>query len=176
MRIRTGTLLGVAVAIVIVWASIAAIVYLALPDWQQRGQFGDVFGAVNALFSGLAFAGLIFAILLQREDLELQRQELTLTRQELARTAHAQEQSEAALRAQADAAARSARLATINFLLDHYKQELGTMIGIAYPANDSRLLKMRALQKREAALLAQLESLYREVIPDEQSDGTAQNR
>jgi hypothetical protein len=34
-----------------------------------RGQFGDQFGAVNALFSGFAFAGIIFTILLQRSDL-----------------------------------------------------------------------------------------------------------
>jgi hypothetical protein len=33
------------------------------------GQFGDLFGAVNALFSGLAFAGLIVAITLQRKEL-----------------------------------------------------------------------------------------------------------
>ncbi|HWY09838.1 MAG TPA: hypothetical protein VN026_00865, partial [Bacteroidia bacterium] len=38
-----------------------------------RGVFGDKFGAVNALFSGLAFAGIIFTILLQRKELELQR-------------------------------------------------------------------------------------------------------
>jgi hypothetical protein len=42
-----------------------------------------MFGAVNALFSGLAFAGLIYAILLQREELEFQRQELIETRAEL---------------------------------------------------------------------------------------------
>lgn len=34
-----------------------------------RGQFGDKFGAVNALFSGLAFAGIIITLLLQRRDL-----------------------------------------------------------------------------------------------------------
>lgn len=34
-----------------------------------RGQFGDQFGAINALFSGFAFAGIIFTILLQRRDL-----------------------------------------------------------------------------------------------------------
>lgn len=34
-----------------------------------KGQFGDQFGAVNSLFSGLAFAGIIFTILLQRGDL-----------------------------------------------------------------------------------------------------------
>lgn len=51
--------------------------------WEERGQFGDMFGAVNALFSGFAFAGIIVTILLQREELTLQRQELELTREEL---------------------------------------------------------------------------------------------
>ncbi|WP_303181739.1 putative phage abortive infection protein [uncultured Butyricimonas sp.] len=49
----------------------------------ERGTFGDQFGAVNALFSGLAFAGLIYTILLQHEELGLQRQELADTREEL---------------------------------------------------------------------------------------------
>ena len=42
----------------------------------ERGTFGDMFGAVNALFSGLAFAGLIATLLYQREELKLQRKEL----------------------------------------------------------------------------------------------------
>lgn len=50
---------------------------------ERRGQFGDQFGAVNALFSGLAFAGLIFTIILQKKELALQREELTQTREEL---------------------------------------------------------------------------------------------
>ena len=42
------------------------------------------FGSVNALFSGLAFAGLIYAIHLQRKELSLQRAELRLQREEMA--------------------------------------------------------------------------------------------
>lgn len=45
-----------------------------------RGSFGDKFGAVNSLFSGLAFAGVIFTILLQRRELEIQRNEVEETR------------------------------------------------------------------------------------------------
>ena len=45
---------------------------------EARGQFGDLFGGVNALFTGLAFAGVIYTILLQRRELELQREELRL--------------------------------------------------------------------------------------------------
>ena len=55
-------------------------------DKEQRGTFGDQFGAVNALFSGLAFAGLIYTIILQRHDLKLQRRDLRLQREELALT------------------------------------------------------------------------------------------
>lgn len=52
-------------------------------DKDVRGTFGDQFGAVNALFSGLAFAGLIYTIILQRRDLALQRKDLALQRKEL---------------------------------------------------------------------------------------------
>lgn len=79
----------------IVWVMLGGVVILFLlnmslilvnndPNW--RGTFGDQFGAVNALFSGLAFAGLIYTIILQRRDLELQRNDLKLQREELALT------------------------------------------------------------------------------------------
>lgn len=79
----------------IVWVMLGGVVVLFLlnmsliwvnndPNW--RGTFGDQFGAVNALFSGLAFAGLIYTIILQRRDLKLQRNDLKLQREELALT------------------------------------------------------------------------------------------
>lgn len=48
---------------------------------DARGTFGDKFGAINSLFAGLAFAGIIFTILLQRKELQLQRDELASTRE-----------------------------------------------------------------------------------------------
>jgi hypothetical protein len=35
-----------------------------------RGQFGDKFGAINALFAGFAFAGIIFTIFLQNREIK----------------------------------------------------------------------------------------------------------
>lgn len=64
------------------WAALGIAIYYGLPDWPSRGQFGDVFGAVNALFSGLAFAGVVYAIVLQRRELALQREEMELSRKE----------------------------------------------------------------------------------------------
>lgn len=53
----------------------------SLPN-EERGTFGDMFGSINALYSGLAFAGIIFTILLQKKELKLQREELSDTRKE----------------------------------------------------------------------------------------------
>ncbi|KFF23255.1 putative phage abortive infection protein [Chryseobacterium vrystaatense] len=53
---------------------------------QSQGLFGDMFGASNALFTGLSFVGVIIAILLQRQELKLQRNELELTRKEMEQT------------------------------------------------------------------------------------------
>lgn len=50
---------------------------------EQKGQIGDQYGALNALFTGVAFAGLITTIILQRKDLQLQRTDLQLQREEL---------------------------------------------------------------------------------------------
>lgn len=58
------------------------LTYILLKDCDTRGTFGDMFGSVNALFSGLALAGIILTILLQRNELKLQREELKETRKE----------------------------------------------------------------------------------------------
>lgn len=74
-----------ALIVVGVWAVSGALLLDSTNDTflGDRGTFGDMFGAVNALFSGLAFAGIIFTIFLQRRELQLQRSELEETRKEL---------------------------------------------------------------------------------------------
>lgn len=66
--------------VILVWGISGAIIYFTQPDWVTRGQIGDMFGTINSLFSGLAFAGLIYTIMLQRKELSLQRKELRETR------------------------------------------------------------------------------------------------
>ena len=50
--------------------------------FDERGVFGDMFGAVNAVFSGLAFAGIIISLYLQRIDLKNQFEEIKKTNEE----------------------------------------------------------------------------------------------
>jgi hypothetical protein len=67
-------------------AYISLVLYLTWPisefSINKAGVFGDSFGVLTSLFSGLAFAGLIWAIFLQKQELRLQRKELELTRKE----------------------------------------------------------------------------------------------
>lgn len=52
--------------------------------WTDKpNEFGDSAGVVNALFSALAFAGVIYAIILQKEELEDQRQVMIDQREEM---------------------------------------------------------------------------------------------
>ena len=50
---------------------------------EEKGQFGDLYGGINALFTAVAFAGVIYTVLQQKTELRLQRDELELTRKEL---------------------------------------------------------------------------------------------
>ena len=90
----------VIVVLLVVWAALTFWVYRApaVPTAgtadsfptdaatavAARGQFGDMFGVANALFSGLAFTALIVSLGMQRRELRLQREELRLTRREMA--------------------------------------------------------------------------------------------
>lgn len=49
----------------------------------ERGQYGDMYGVITSLFSGLTIAGLIFTIIQQQEALRKQAQELELTKEAL---------------------------------------------------------------------------------------------
>lgn len=55
-------------------------------DGNIYALFGDSFGAVNALISAFAFAGVIVAIVIQRNELRLQRKDLKLQQTEMQET------------------------------------------------------------------------------------------
>jgi hypothetical protein len=74
---------GIFIAIFTMWLFTPIVIGMFDFDIAHQGQFGDLFGSVNALFSGLAFAGLTITICLQRKELSLQRRELQLQRREM---------------------------------------------------------------------------------------------
>lgn len=82
----------------IIYAAIILLIWIFYPFaavWLQKtesldffekiGPFGDSFGALNTLFAGLAFAGIIVTIKQQSEDLKSTQQEIKNTNREFAR-------------------------------------------------------------------------------------------
>ncbi|MCD4759065.1 MAG: putative phage abortive infection protein [Arcobacteraceae bacterium] len=59
---------------------IALIIYMTFPISQysieKAGQFGDSFGVLNSLFSGLAFIALVITIYLQQQDMRDSKKEV----------------------------------------------------------------------------------------------------
>lgn len=49
---------------------------------EKAGQFGDNFGVITSLFSGIAFSGVLITLLLQRDELKLQRNEIERSKEE----------------------------------------------------------------------------------------------
>jgi len=74
------------------------------------GTFGDSFGFLTAAFSGLAFSGMLIAILLQKEELKLQRKEIEYTRIENRKSINSQQVN--------------VRLSALNSLLHEYQQRI----------------------------------------------------
>lgn len=84
-------------AVFVVWIVYWCFVVFKLGEPSGPGVWGDMFGGLNSLFSGFAFAGVIYAILIQKQELSLQRDELKAQREEMKRFADAQEKAEEAL-------------------------------------------------------------------------------
>ena len=76
---------GIIIISVLSYALILIIKTWPIDEYSisKAGTFGDSFGALNSLFTGLGFAGLLITIFLQREDLKLTRMELSETRAEI---------------------------------------------------------------------------------------------
>lgn len=74
-------LMAISVFVIVVWFATWFLTWRFIP-LAERSSFGEMFGSVNALFSGLAMGGIIVAIFLQKKDLALQKEELKLTREE----------------------------------------------------------------------------------------------
>ncbi len=59
-----------------IWGASATALVLTVDDFGKSGTFGDSFGVLNTLFSGLAFAGIIVTVKMQNDEMREQRKEL----------------------------------------------------------------------------------------------------
>ena len=76
MKPQTVCMVLVIIGAISIWIITWVLTTCMIACPAERGMFGDMFGSVNSLFSGLAFIGVIWALLLQREQLQLQENEV----------------------------------------------------------------------------------------------------
>jgi hypothetical protein len=56
------------------------VVFFSGEGPKGAGEYGDMFGSVNALFTGLALCALVYGLIVQREEVALLRAELSVSR------------------------------------------------------------------------------------------------
>jgi hypothetical protein len=64
--------------VLLLWLATPFVMNRLFASWGERADFGESFGVVNALFSGLAFAGVVIALWFQREQMKVQSRESQL--------------------------------------------------------------------------------------------------
>lgn len=148
-------LIGGTIALVVGYAVLLIAFEWPVSDYsvETAAVFGDSFGVLTSLFSGLAFAGLIITILLQKDELALQRKELEESRKSFQKSAHAQE--------------RSAQLAALGSLLDEYDLrilEKRRRTGQGIPLAESITLKREIINLvgKKSAAVGQIEAILAE--------------
>lgn len=115
--------------VIVAWAIYAAVAITCNEKWENWGTFGDFFGALNTLFSGLAFAILISTIRLQKQELQLQREEMQLQRHEMEGSRKELEGQKTNLARQNELTALSVRLSVLPNLI---ALEKGAIASLGY--------------------------------------------
>jgi hypothetical protein len=140
------------------------------PQMATRGQFGDIFGGINALFTGLAFAGVIFTILLQRKELALQRYELRANTAELSRSAQAQTDQVLTLKESTDLSVLATLVNVYGKALEPYyerrKDYIARFEALQAPSSDQRRtldMQLQRLDDEWKALLTEHLQLVRKL-------------
>lgn len=123
-KLRENLFVILILGVFVLWALSGILTLLFLNQWSDRGTFGDLFGSVNALFSGLAFAALIYTIVLQREEIKSNREEIILNRKELAKGAKLQQKAQQLLTQQVKETHLSAKMNAMRTLVDYYNNQI----------------------------------------------------
>ena len=141
-----------AVAVIVVQAGVYAGVAWMIPNLAARGQFGDAFGVTNALFSGLAVAGLICTLILQQVQMRSQRAESDSIRTEAAATLAVQQ--------------RSTHLNALTFLMGYYDDRLAHLAdrNAAGPAGAELLRERNTYAARRAEMERIIAGLHGVVV------------
>ncbi len=159
MNTNNKILLTIILAILFAWSGSALLTMIFIDNWADRGTFGDLFGGINSLFSGLALAGLVYSIFRSREQIHVQREEIEINRKELIKSRKTQEKSEKALEEQVAQMKISTKINGLKTLIDYYSSV------IANPETPKEN-KDNAILKRKA-LIIEIDQLINRIVEED---------
>ena len=96
--------------LVFLWLVFALVPSLLGIKPEKSGTWGDTFGALNTLFSGLAFFGVAIAVALEHEELKATKEQLAIAREEARSGDEARKKSDEIIARQAEALLAAARM------------------------------------------------------------------
>jgi len=79
---------GLAFALTLLWLAPPYASYYFSGSLLNSSQIGETFGCVNSLFSGIALLGILYTIILQRNDQSLRSQQFALEQTNLNKQIH----------------------------------------------------------------------------------------
>ncbi|HKS11274.1 MAG TPA: hypothetical protein VJS13_17105 [Pyrinomonadaceae bacterium] len=123
-RERLGLAVGLSVVVIVLEVVSAVVIYRFFKDWNLASNFGESFGAVNSLFSGLALAGIVCTLLLQRKALEEQRVQFLKADEESLRTQTDRAKTYEMLNRQVEALNRAVEIHAIQLYITHLEQQI----------------------------------------------------
>ena len=135
-----------------------------------RGEFGDQFGAVNAVLTGTAFFGVMLSVMIQSRDLRSQTRALELQQEALRLQITEFKEQKEEMRRSAEAQEVSNEIERLKIRIEALKQRIGFNL-VKYQQAGSEGGGRLVAHDRVADLLAQLDVLVSEVEGGDQSSG-----
>lgn len=156
MKIKTLSILIISAVVIAVITYTGVLLWLTWPisefSLDRSGLYGDSFGMLTSLFSGLAFSGMLIAVLLQREELQLQRKEIKKNHIEFKKGVKAQRVN--------------VKLGALNVLLIECKEQIRSnesRAEISYLASSSAMTLEQYIKNRNRKLNNKKESIIFEI-------------
>jgi len=156
------------IVVILLWVLCFILLLYVFPDLSKSGPFGDSFGVLNTLFSGLAFVGVIIAIFMQKEELRLQREEVKMQRIETTRLADTQEKSTQIFAIQAEAMRTSALIGGLSASLDAVNKSIDEAERNLGPS--SRAPAMKLLGEKRGEIIGKLTDILDELLHEKNKE------
>jgi hypothetical protein len=148
-------ILGI-LAIILLQIVYGYVIYFSVPI-AERGAFGEMFGAMNTLFSGFALLAVIYTILIQQKDLEQKSKDIENISKALSRVTDAQENSVTAQKQQIEILHHTALLKAYSTMLAYFDTGIKEMKG--FPVAEEYKKEREVYFKRLKNLLHTIEEI-----------------